>query len=345
MAGSSTVHPALGLTRTIHPVGQGAFYSESFCNKETNKPLFTAVYDCGGRNTELNAEISKLSRVDIIFISHFHCDHIKGVQRLIDRFKPSKVVFPHISPCRFLVDFVFNCVKDGSGISSDFMLKLLPMMSNAGSNGVHSNIDGTTFSSVGEWPYTVPSLSPFWEYRAFYKKNDLKEQVLLDELKPILALPENCDKDYLELSIYEGISKRLKGKDLLEAVKEAYAKAFPGGHNSYSMLVLSHQTGSEEMERKIFDCLYTGDVDPDKWVLDIESTFNPNIVQVPHHGSNHSHNDALYKGKPIVFISVGETNRYRHPGLKTFLYLLDTCKEVHVVTEDHNRAYSDSISI
>lgn len=81
---SSTPAPLnIKLTRTIHPVGQGAFYSETFsdCN---NRPVFTAVYDCGGKKDYLKKEIETLSTVDILFISHFHSDHINGVQDLID---------------------------------------------------------------------------------------------------------------------------------------------------------------------------------------------------------------------------------------------------------------------
>lgn len=63
------------LTRTIHPVGQGAFYSETFSVRK--KKLYTVVYDCGyDKRESAAAKIERLSAVDLIFISHFHDDHI-----------------------------------------------------------------------------------------------------------------------------------------------------------------------------------------------------------------------------------------------------------------------------
>lgn len=35
------------LERVIHPVGQGAFYSERFYEEGNEKPIANIVYDCG----------------------------------------------------------------------------------------------------------------------------------------------------------------------------------------------------------------------------------------------------------------------------------------------------------
>ena len=75
--------------RTFYPVGQGAFYVEEF--KLYDGSTFTIVYDCGSTTLEpkdFEAKIEVFFRdrqdyvrkwpyqIDILFISHFHADHI-----------------------------------------------------------------------------------------------------------------------------------------------------------------------------------------------------------------------------------------------------------------------------
>ena len=324
------------MARTIHPVGQGAFYSETFRDAESDKHLLTAVYDCGGKKDRVLSEINHFLKVDILFISHFHSDHINGVQELINKTKPKLVVIPRISPSRFLVDFVRNSFKDKSGIATDFMLKILPLLTQ-GNNHI-PNDNHTTYASVlGESKYHVDNGNPIWEYIAFYKEDDILDRKLAKDLASVLPLPEYKPDSYLSPTVYQDIASRLiNSKDLTEKIKKVYEDVFDGDHNAYSMLVLSHELNGKNDKRYNFDCLYTGDIKLDDYVLSIVSTNSPDYIQVPHHGSNHNHDNRLYNKERISFISVGETNRYRHPGLKTLLYLYDNCKEIHMVTENRN---------
>lgn len=335
------------MTRTIHPVGQGAFYSETISDKN-NIPVFTAVYDCGGKVDLLSNEIDKLSRVDIVFISHFHCDHINRVQELIKRFKPGKVVFPQVSAGHFFVDFVFNCARDKNREFLSSMLHFLPILRLAESGNANDlRIDNTLYvpiKSPNLRGKPFPSKLLLWEYIAFYNENVSSVQTLEKELYPLFGLSDDSLIKFQEKSFYEKIARRLKDDErLLEKVKEAYSKAFHRCHNSYSMIVLSRQIDKIRIEDKKFDCLYTGDVSVDNWVLGVASTYEPDYIQVPHHGSNHNHNSYLYTCSNIVFVSVGITNRYRHPGLITLPNIINTCKEVHIVTEDNTTRLKRSI--
>lgn len=75
------------ITRTFHPVGQGAFYSEKFeFDNGTHKLI---VYDCGAQkkdkkylHTELSSYFSRDTEIDIFFLSHFDEDHINGINKL-----------------------------------------------------------------------------------------------------------------------------------------------------------------------------------------------------------------------------------------------------------------------
>lgn len=87
--------------RRIHPVGQGAFYSERFKDGSSEKAL--VVYDCGttkkAEKVRLRAEIEKLPQgkdVDILFISHLDKDHVCGIKDLMQGRKLKYVVIPQI---------------------------------------------------------------------------------------------------------------------------------------------------------------------------------------------------------------------------------------------------------
>ena len=89
----------MGMIRTFHPVGQGAFYSEKFETK--NGDTFTIVYDCGSTtlpkerlDCKIKTAFPKDSKIDILFISHFHADHINGIETLKKHCKIKTVVLP-----------------------------------------------------------------------------------------------------------------------------------------------------------------------------------------------------------------------------------------------------------
>ena len=76
------------VTRIIHPIGQGAFYTERICSKDQ---IYNVVYDCGsGTNKnapkrliqEITSVFTSNDVVDILFVSHFDNDHINGIREL-----------------------------------------------------------------------------------------------------------------------------------------------------------------------------------------------------------------------------------------------------------------------
>lgn len=78
------------LERSIHPVGDGAFYSEVFESDEFANEQFVTVYDCGSNTasanltSQINDFKNKLNtKINLLFFSHFDNDHISGVKELI----------------------------------------------------------------------------------------------------------------------------------------------------------------------------------------------------------------------------------------------------------------------
>lgn len=88
----------------FHPVGHGLFYSGVINSSGMKGNPFTFVYDCGGtkvadRFEEFWTPYRGAGRsLDLLVISHFHFDHIKGVPNLIKTTKPRSVVLPYLYP-------------------------------------------------------------------------------------------------------------------------------------------------------------------------------------------------------------------------------------------------------
>lgn len=86
------------MTRTFHPVGHGAFYTERFYIGD-GVPEFTVVYDCGcfeaakpgysSRYFEnwiaqiVDEEFTEDTIIDALFVSHFYTDYINEMNRLM----------------------------------------------------------------------------------------------------------------------------------------------------------------------------------------------------------------------------------------------------------------------
>lgn len=112
--------------RTIHPIGQGAFYTEeltSIDGREAN-----IVFDCGtgkaGDKDLLNYEAlswREKQNIDILFISHFDKDHVNGIDYLVKDHSIKRVVIPQITGYEwfwFIEDANLN-KQSGKGLKID----------------------------------------------------------------------------------------------------------------------------------------------------------------------------------------------------------------------------------
>jgi len=138
------------LTRTIWPVGHGAFYTEIF---EGIQREFVAVYDCGGSYRRVgngtftaiescvNGFLKRIGDnrvIDIAFVSHFHRDHINGLQILINTGRVKQLVVPHLHKANYLEAFVYNAITgDANNVDIDSDIQRLLI------NVVNRNVEGT----------------------------------------------------------------------------------------------------------------------------------------------------------------------------------------------------------
>ena len=326
------------MTRTIHPVGQGAFYSETFFDMN-DRVVFAAVYDCGGKKGPLQLEIRDLGNrcIDILFISHFHYDHIGGIPALMERNHPRMVIFPGVSPATFAIDVIYNSLKKPNGNSIDIMLTyFLPnLVEGNNQNGFIPIHNGEKKS------YSQTDIS--WEYDVMYFETAEPEHEFLIELLKTLGLPEDDFNNFHSAEYYRKLAQRVRSRDIVNIVKGIMEDGFEGNHNSYSLQVYSHQLGVEQS--LCFDCLYMGDIKISNWYQGQIKAINPHYLQIPHHGSSHNYASVFLDNNRTVFISVGDQNPYHHPGMTELNLYVHSCKDVRLVTEEGLTKYEDSRTI
>lgn len=91
---------------TYNKVGQGLFYTGQIGD-------FYFVYDCGSKDRdflekaieEYHKEI-KTRPIDLLIISHFHDDHIGGIENLLENNKVETIILPYLSPEERLMTYL-----------------------------------------------------------------------------------------------------------------------------------------------------------------------------------------------------------------------------------------------
>ena len=111
----------LQLIRTIHPVGQGAFYTEHLFKRKECRACI--VYDCGSTTPdnalqkEIESTFQAYKKIDVLFLSHLDLDHVNGINLLKDAYCIKQVVLPLMSQEARELVFVqglASCPKDTS---------------------------------------------------------------------------------------------------------------------------------------------------------------------------------------------------------------------------------------
>ena len=144
------------VTRIIHPIGQGGFYTETLSNGKQTKNF---VYDCGGFNRKqdsmekyldcyLDRKLGK-KEIEAVFISHFHADHINGLQYLLENSKVKYLFLPQLTEDVLLESFVYNYCQTGTyNQVNRFLLDLYGKLNS--DDNRDNNEEGTRFIQVNE---------------------------------------------------------------------------------------------------------------------------------------------------------------------------------------------------
>lgn len=247
------------MIRTFHPVGQGAFYTERFYDDVPGEPVFTAVYDCGSVNVHhlkkaIDQTFGENDIINLLFVSHFHSDHINGIEYLKKRCQVRYIVIPELTPGLVLESLVYDFIQsDGSRWNRN----ALQFLSNC-INASHNDGDGMRVVSVdvsgegGEERRVIdldggdligPRVSRNteirfrdWIYVPYYVGDKYDE--LIDKLTPVFKKNGFVfNQDFKAAGYVEALCDAIR-KIKVSELKQIYGEVY-GNHNSYSMSVYS----------------------------------------------------------------------------------------------------------
>lgn len=278
-------HNGITMTRTFHPIGHGAFYTERFM--QGGKYKFTAVFDCGcfearkkgmsyarytnRINKAVDSAFSPLEEVDLLFISHFHADHINGIKHLTGRCDVKHIIVPQLTPNIVIEAYVFNYIQTATGqgdnntANSSVNLWIRELYNHRGNDNTEAFPRVIEVMPATEIPEEQEGQERGGETPpTHYSKLDSKGGVLSpretidycpsEEPDRLLwrYIPFNppCSNAEQLLNVspfkeavvngrvdFEKLDIILKTTDI-EEIKKVYQKTY-GNHNSYSMVVFS----------------------------------------------------------------------------------------------------------
>lgn len=355
------------MIRTIHSIGQGGFYTERF---ENNDDVYNIVYDCGsdtrftGKGKLIDHEITQTFKkdeiVNILFISHFHRDHINGIKKFLTYCKVEYIFLP-------IIDDVSRVLLLSSDDNKDFRDFIVNPVEYIKKLDEETNVVFVKSDNDGlEIHY------------------DLQQE---DRKYEIVESGENVAEKFMKVVEWEYKPFNLVDKELINKVKKAYEdaeaeipKAIDANHIKLAKTILNKIIKSNEERNASSMILYSGAYDLSKWVVEdmfcngqmcsryccgcceclrfeygfksgcmyfgdynlkkykkigIESKVS--LMQVPHHGSIYNFNTDIFKyfeQLNFLFISAGEKNRYRHPSGNVIKDIIKSQKCFKLVTEN-----------
>lgn len=259
-------HNLSEITRIMHPVGQGAFYSEHFLFN--NEKSINVVYDCGAKDKwkyNLDLVVTYFSAylrmvldpvIDILFISHFDENHVNGLEKIVERCKINKVVLPvlrkddekWLAITEFGIQYYKNYEKVQRLLNNVEKVYVEPVDEDAILG--HKDDNDNIFSNFEPEVYTLNSLPKtiksgtritvpidndiLWIYIPIYFDNLLKVKAAVkSEIEKI-----KVDKYGRHLKVEDLENAKELSANVLAKVNNAYTKVV-GGRNISSMLCYS----------------------------------------------------------------------------------------------------------
>lgn len=364
----------VGVIREFHPVGQGAFYSETFLNKYFENNIFRMVFDCGNDLKHNNKDTKdyvdnyvekKLKgEIDLLFISHFHEDHIRYLIKYKGHYKVKNVVIPSLNDEEkylLLLGFRFEVSDIDYDLYSQFIMSPHQFFETdniirigGDNNNTQENVL-ITFNAYYELIYVKKCFvllcdrRPIWQYIPYNFINwedklelyieflNYFEKIGLKERKPIEYVKDICNNKI------EGISL----KDLVLIYKK-----IPRDLNKLCIGVLSlpvnyynYRYRYRSCSKSNISCLYTGDMPfKSEYISKIKEIISKNkfskdvsinTVQIPHHGSGGIYFDESFFKLNFqnAVMCLGSENKYHHPSGDLLRTLALEGKKIKSITE------------
>lgn len=343
------------------PVGQGAFYIEKFNDD------FTVVYDCGSyKNTsivEKNIKNSILDKkIDLLIISHYHEDHINGLEYLFKNFDIKRMLMPYLNLTEKIESFMDADVKNNNNnFYKDFCINP--------SNALRDNFSKSSeITFVNPEPSKQPNeidiqnlpqninsgdtitydiINSKWSYVPFNFQNTKRTEQFKKLIKHLNLDTVDKFKNYYKNNKDELI-------DIYEKVKgDKNTNSLVLYSGSYSNIKTTNYSRRKSFSftQNISGCLYLGDYDAEgkEKMQELEEKYKSfckeiSTIQIPHHGSRHNYNPKLnFKPNIISVISAGRNNKFEHPHSETLKEIAIQNGIVILVTEEEETKLTQSI--
>lgn len=349
--------------RIIHPVGQGAFYSERFFDDNCNI-LANVVYDCGSETTKSKITIKQLpdDKIDYFFLSHFHNDHFNGNEKFFNNSLQIKtLVLPQLS-----IEEAIYCLLSCNPTCKKANQRLCKLLSSPLTVAKHvilvkptnKTINNDFLSGLQLNHSTHPSFKDMslpqniWQYIPVYENtidpakvknriNNLKKNPLFSKYKT----PINIFNRLIHLLLYQynkakhllNVEDQNEFSMILVSVPFNYETAIIKSSEiccEYGYQCLGENHKIDDLKISKPGALYTGDIPMNRVNNTINQIINKysnalGTYQIPHHGSALNFQPNIFPINEIHFLSAGTRNRYKHPTAK-----LNSLKTLFIVTED-----------
>lgn len=337
----------------FHGVGQGLFYTGII--RDDTRNLFTFAYDCGSTSkvncskaiNDFKSCLEKDSEgkmhLDLLVLSHFHADHVRGLPELLKDMDVDTVIFPYSDPDLLKLELFDLCDDElrelyeygpvtwfeKKGVKRiitnyidrndmEYSNRPMPRESRLAVDGnaireVHGNI------MIAKNRIVASLAHDLWSFSFDFRKISNKAQK--NTLAKVRAfLQQNSITGVIASS---GLSTRIRkqlGSSLLS--------------NDSSVLMMHKPMNAESIECRN-DCtvlykedilnsvtLLTGDIDSSRYsyrlLEEIHREYDKdgyhNIVLFPHHGSQYNDIQKFKRLKHTdIVVSHGIRNRYKHP--------------------------------
>lgn len=361
------------MIRTFHSVGQGAFYTEEF-------DKFRFVYDCGtdtGGKKRIENYVKNHFKenevIDYLFISHFHRDHINGLEYLFSKLKVKRVFIPQYDVYEHAIDFMhtdwnlnsfdtkltidpIGTINSISPETKIILVKKHPQIDERDERDERDDeIEGTNINTLNNGDSInsgerLQSCIPDWVFIPV-NYNNISNSVTFRNHLNKLNIRFNTANDFI--TSWKNTKKR-------KNIKDAF-KSIPKNQNENSMVVYSGpRMNSNKYSLRMFrdtdchchcpfnyklfntnaGCIYFGDYEThDKAWSTIKSALNKHydlagVIQIPHHGSSENYRNEIIKNNIYSVISYGTTNTHGHPGSFTTTSIVKNHSILLGVTEN-----------
>lgn len=363
------------MERYFYPVGQGAFYRERFSFEDGSN--FNIVYDCGTTTPKGNDNIEKIidewgnEKLDILFISHFHEDHISKITSLINKLKVKLIIAPFLTAIDKEVIKIEILRRNSEldkkeinyeNISNTFKIidryetylaenakEIKLVAKNELDN--NSNYKNVSYIKEGEINIDEYGFPYSWIIDTYVIDNNKKNDIInifYKHFGEIDKLTIRDVKDILENKNKKQILKELYGKKIHKMCLLVYSGPINDSiyQNNYKYCKIRNCLNypiTYCKNTKNAGCLYTGDFEANdsSYFKELCNHFYKYInkigcLQVPHHGSKNNFNNSFLKLNCFYVICAGKHNKYKHPS-KTVIQELKNGNKVYFIVNENSR--------